>query len=222
MEFRPPEKLSFEGDVAGNWKKWKQMFELYLDAKDATGKSDKVKIGMLLSAMGPDGVERFNNFKWVTEPADQAEDKNKYDHVMTKFNKELSGDKRIVFNRFKFWGFQRAEQQPFDDYLTQLRTLAKQCEFQEIDNMLRDKIVFSSERGLTERLLRERDLDLNRTIDLSRATEVAKQEIKTMKAQSEKSVDSVNRGKPRGWPKPMPSHSNIAENNPVNQGQPHS
>jgi hypothetical protein len=192
-DFRPPEKLSFEGDVAQEWKKWRQMFELYMDAKEATGKTDKVKIGMLLSAMGPDGVERYNNFTWVEEPADAKEDKNVYNDVIKKFETELGGVKRTVFNRYKFWDYQRAEKQPFDDYLTHLKTQAKKCDFQEVDNMIRDKIIFStSDKGLKERLLREQNIDLVRTVDICRASEVAKRELSTMMpGKEEKNVDAV-------------------------------
>jgi len=219
-DFHPPEKLSFDGDVAEQWKQWRQMFELYMDAKEATDKSDKVKIGMLLSAMGPDGVERYNTFHWVQAPPEAKEDKDKYDDVIKKFETELGGEKRIVFNRYKFWAYQRAEAQTFDDYLTQLRSLAKKCDFVEIDNMIRDKIVFSvAEKGLKERLLREHNISLTKTLSLCRAFEVAKRELSTMdtspkqpsREEKTKSVEAMTK---RGWSKqssrqtPQSSNSN--------------
>ena len=109
-DFKPPDKLSFEGDVSQNWKKWRQMFEFFIDAKDVGSKADKVKIGMLLSAMGSDGIERFNHFSWAKE-----EDKNNYDEVIKMFESVLSGEKRIVYNRYKFWDYKRPDQQPFDE-----------------------------------------------------------------------------------------------------------
>ena len=56
----------------------------------------------------------------------------------------------------------------FDDYHTKLKTQAQKCEFTELGNMIRDKIVFSIQaKTLKERLLRERDLTIAKTIDLS-------------------------------------------------------
>ena len=179
-DFKPPVRLSFEGDVAQAWKEWKQMFELYLMAKEATEKSDATKIAMLLTSMGPEGVKRFNHFSW---DATTGEDKSKYDSVMAKFDSVLSGENRVVFNRYKFWDYQRSEHQTFDDYLTNLKLLAARCDFNtaENDNMIRDKIVFNTtDKRLKERLLREKDLDIKRTIEICKAAEITHNELSSM------------------------------------------
>ena len=36
-DFRPPKPLSFDGDIATGWQEWRQRFELFLEAKEATG-----------------------------------------------------------------------------------------------------------------------------------------------------------------------------------------
>ena len=106
-----------------------------MTAKEADKKPDATKIAMLLSAIGPEALERFNHFDWQTE-GDDAEDKTKYKVVLRKFQKEFAGMKRVVFARYQFWDYQRAEGQPFDEFLTQLKTLAQACEFLEVDNMV--------------------------------------------------------------------------------------
>ena len=105
--------------------------------RQATGKEDKTKVAMLLSAMGPEGVRRYNQFQWAT-----GEDKDKFDTVVNKFETELIGERRVVFNRHQFWEYQRSEHQQFDDYLAQLRYMATKCDFSEKDNMIRDKLCF--------------------------------------------------------------------------------
>ena len=175
-DLKPPGHLSFDGDVPSNWENWKQLFELYLTAKELEKKEDKQKIAILLTAMGAEAVARFNQFSW-----DNEEDKKKYQQVLDKFNAEFSGEKRIVFNRFKFWEFQRPEAQPFDEFLSQLKYLAGKCEFLEKDNMVRDKIIFSlKDKQLKERLLREKDPDLKKVSEFCRAAEITKQELKSM------------------------------------------
>ena len=110
-DFRPPKPLSFDGDIATGWQEWRQRFELFLEAKAATGKSDATRIAMLLTAIGPEGIRSFNNFQWAT-----GEDKTKFDHVIQKFETELNGEKRIVFNRYQFWDYKRGDHQMFDDF----------------------------------------------------------------------------------------------------------
>ena len=82
-DFRPPPPLTFDDDIST---KWKQMFQLYLTAKESNSKTDVVKISILLTVMGHDGVERFNHFEW-----DDTEDKTKYNDVIKKFDTELGG-----------------------------------------------------------------------------------------------------------------------------------
>ena len=44
---RPPVDMKFTGNVHDNWKRFKQRFDLYLEATDATKKSDGQKIALL-------------------------------------------------------------------------------------------------------------------------------------------------------------------------------
>ena len=109
---------------------------------------------------------------------DDAEDKTKY-----KFQKEFAGMKRVVFARYQFWDYQRGEAQPFDEFLTQLKTLAQACKFLEVDNMVRDKIMFSTMgKSLKEWLLREVDSHLQRAVDLCHSAKITHKEMQSMKS----------------------------------------
>ena len=150
---------------------------------------------MLLFAIGPEALERYNHFTWP-EPVEGDEEnkvlsKDVYEDVLSRFEQEFAGMKRVVFSRFKFWEHSRSEGQDFDEYLTELKMLAKACEFLENYNMISNKIVFSmKEKSLQERLLREVDLTLKRTVDLCRSAEITKQEVQSMK-NAEASVNQV-------------------------------
>ena len=86
---------------------------------------------------------------------------NNHDVVVEKFRTHFEGRKRLVFMRYKFWSYNRAEGQSFLDYLTNLQKLARPCEFLETENMIRDKIVFSmTDTELKEKLLETEELTL--------------------------------------------------------------
>ena len=173
QDFKLPKYLSPQGNPSENWRRWIQRFELYVAAKEMTRKPDATKIATLLSAVGPDALERYNHFIWQ-----EGEDNEKYDHVKIKFGTELAGQKRIVFSRYQFWDHSKTSGQTLDKFLTQLRTLSLSCEFSEPDNMITDKIVFSTENPtLKERLLREPKLDLQKAVDISRSSELAHEEF---------------------------------------------
>ena len=65
-----------------------------------------------------------------------------YAAVVKRFELEFVGEKRVVFAIYRFWIYERAEEEHFDDYTMELHTLANACEFKH-ENMIRDKIVFS-------------------------------------------------------------------------------
>ena len=44
--------------TAENWRRWEQRFQLFFLAKEAGGKKDATKMAMLLSAIGPNALER--------------------------------------------------------------------------------------------------------------------------------------------------------------------
>ena len=72
---------------------------------------------------------------------------------------------------YQFWDHSKTSGQTFDEFSTQLRTLSLSCEFAKPDNMIRYKIVLSTENtALKERLPREPKLDLQKAVDISRSS----------------------------------------------------
>ena len=177
---------------------------IYLAAKEKTKKPDPTKISMLLSAVGPEALERHNHFEWR-----EGEDKNKFDDVKAKIEKEFAGQKGVVFSRNQFWDSLRTAGQAFDEFLTHLRMLALSCEFAEPDNKIRDKILLSTDNPtLKERLLSEPQLDLQKAVDISRSSVLAHKEFVSMKGADKsyyKEVDALiaqhNSSKQRSYSK---------------------
>ena len=66
-KLNPPEQLSLEGNVAENWRKWKQQFKLFSAASGLSDKDEKVQSATLLHVAGPDALEIYNTFSWDTE-----------------------------------------------------------------------------------------------------------------------------------------------------------
>ncbi|GFO30050.1 hypothetical protein PoB_005655500 [Plakobranchus ocellatus] len=181
-DFRPPDYLSLQGNEAENWKSWYQQFQNFLTAKEADHKPDTVKIAMLLNCLGPESLERYNNFEFTGE-----EDRTSYATVIQKFERHYLGMKRTVFSRYQFWTRVKEEGRPFEDFGTHLQYLARPCDFAEMDNMVRDKIVFSiKEKPLKERLLKEDNPTLQKVKDLCLAFEVTQIEIKKMNKAGQK------------------------------------
>ena len=73
--------LKLEGNLAENWRRWKQRYELFMTATEASKKSAKIQSSMLLHLIGEDALEVFNTFEFGSE-----EDKEKPVEILKKFD----------------------------------------------------------------------------------------------------------------------------------------
>lgn len=60
--FARPTRLSFEGNVAENWRRFKQNYDVYIVAAEHSRKTKKERPCILLKLAGEDAVERHNSF----------------------------------------------------------------------------------------------------------------------------------------------------------------
>ena len=83
-----------------------------------------------------------------------------------------------------------------DSFVAEWRNLAKTCYFCDClqDSLIRDRIVLGiKNEQMTKKLLRMRDLTLNRCIDVCRSEEVAELQMKSLSGW----VDNINQVKSR-------------------------
>ena len=140
MEFvKPPEAFSFEEPNAPQrWARWEKQFNTYFTAAELSEKSEEVQVARLLNAAGAEAQEIHDLFTFAAEG-----DKTDYKKVLEKFREYCRPKKNVVFERHRFWSRNQKEDEPFDRWLKDLKVMAKDCEFTEEENMLRDKVVFS-------------------------------------------------------------------------------
>ena len=185
--FKPPSTLSLEGNVADNWRKWKQRFQLYMEASGSMKKPEKQHVAIFLHLIGDDALEIYNTFS--LSPA-----KEKLDVLFRKFEEYCNPRRNITFERHKFFTCVQQPTENIDQYVTELRTRASTCEFGELcESLIRDRIVCGiSCNTLREKLLQETDLDLQKAIDMCRASEFSKRQTKSI-TEEPKNVDYVNK-----------------------------
>ena len=109
-------------------------------------------------------LEVYDNIVW-----ENPEDKHKPDKVLEALENYCNSRDNEVLESHRFWN--TPYQEPFDKFLTELKTRAASCNFQEKDSMMRDKIVFTVTGKLQELLLRVDDLTLEKAVKVCRAYE---------------------------------------------------
>ena len=109
---------------------------LYLAASSASAKDGKVQTAIILNCAGTQVLEFYDNIGWGN-----AEDKHKPGKVLEALENYCNPRDNEVLGSHRFWN--TPYQEPFDKFLTELKTRAASCNFQEKDRMMRDKIVFT-------------------------------------------------------------------------------
>ena len=168
--FHKPSALRFDGNTSE-----RQQYEIYLTASASEKKDDTVKIAILLNFAGEDAIEVFNTFQFPEG------DEKKLDKVLEQFERYCIPRKNVVFERYQFWQITQKDSETVDQFVTRLKNKVKSCEYESVDDTVRDKFVFSiRDLDVRERLLRDENLTLEKAICMARASEASKEQIKDM------------------------------------------
>ena len=197
----PPKPLSFVGNVAENWRRWIQQFRLYLNATGFDKKPTQVQCSTLLKVAGEEALEIFNTFGLSDE------DKVKIDVVIKKFEEYCTPQKNVTYERHVFNTRAQGATERIDVYITELRKLARNCEFGELhDSIICDRIVCGIRSNeVRKRLLREKELNLERAVEMCKSSAITENQAKNIVVdQDNREVHDVkddskkSPGKPRG------------------------
>lgn len=180
---RKVELLNFDGNIAENWRTFKQNYEIFYIAGEINKKSEAVQ-----NAVGPAAVEVFNSFNL-------DENKKKvYVEIIKAFDEFCRPKTNELYETFVFHRRSQGVNEPFDQFLMDIKKLIRTCGFGELENrMLRDRIVCGvADKNLQKRLLEADKLDCDRAIDMARAAEVTSFQSMDIRMGVEKRVDIVD------------------------------
>ena len=202
------------GNISENFRRWEQQVQLYIKSIGYGNKPKDEQAALILHCAGEDAIEVYNTFEWpeieasgssgsLSAPVVQPKDDPK--EILKKFHDYCNPRKNVVYERFKFWTTRMADS--FDNFITELRTKAKACDFMASDEMLRDKIVFSiNDVHVQERLLREPELTLVKAINICKTAESSQKQLEVMQPGTQ-AVNAIARKSRNMRRKPDMQHS---------------
>ena len=162
------------------WRKWRQWFKIYLSASGQNSKSPEVKISLLLHALRTEGIEIYNTFTLTDE------EQKDFAVVLSRFQERFVPKQNITYQQYCFFSRSQASGESIDQYVTELRT----CEFDTLNSLILDRLVCRvTDIRMTERLLRQHDLTLDKAIDICCAAESSHDQIFAMEATADRQVD---------------------------------
>ena len=124
-------------DLANAFKKFREHAEFMLGGP-LEKKSEEAKCNYLMLWMGEKGREIFSTWE-LTQ--DQKKDLNSYFEGFEKYCKPKSN---TIYSRFLLRSRIQKDSEPFDEYVTELKLLIKDCDYPVgiQEELIRDHIVF--------------------------------------------------------------------------------
>ncbi|XP_013164074.1 PREDICTED: uncharacterized protein LOC106115278 [Papilio xuthus] len=179
---QPPPPFCFENDLAnvmtGNisreWSRWKNRFLIYMKAIKLDKETADVQINVLLHIVGEKCQEIFEQFNEQFSSAER---------LLAKFDNYFSGKKNLTIERQKFFARSQVDCESIEQYINELSKLSLSCEFQNLsEDLVKDRLIYGiKDDGLRERLLREQDLTLTKTVEICKLAEMSRAQASFIK-----------------------------------------
>ena len=164
--------MKVSGDRINNWE----------DYELATGldkRPETIRLVTLRSVMGKDCLQIFLNLK-LTE-----EESTSVNAGLAALEAYFKPKTSVVYERHLFNSSTQGPHEGTDELVNRLRKQASSCKFGTLTDGLQD-------RNTKLRLLKEEDLDLNKTVNICRASKIASRQLRSMKLdQTGKQVNAM-------------------------------
>ena len=183
----PPFSVTEQTTLGQCWSKWVKGLEYFLVASNITEKKEKRAVLLHLA-----GAEVQTVFETLS---DTGED---HDTALAKLTEYIEPKKNIPFERHAFRQAAQGPTESIEAYVTRLRSLAKSCDYNKVDEMIRDQVVDKcASNSIRRRLLRETDLTLDGILRIARSIEASDLHATAMEAglgPSEQQVNQISTG----------------------------
>uniref|UniRef100_A0A1Y1JV53 RNA-directed DNA polymerase n=1 Tax=Photinus pyralis TaxID=7054 RepID=A0A1Y1JV53_PHOPY len=188
--FKPPPNLVFDQQLNKNFEKFKNAFDIYMEASGLSTAEEKRKIAIFLNVAGEEAQEVYTTLGLTNEQ------KAKYDEVIKAFQEYCKPRNNETYDRFKFFSRNKNTEETYDSFIKDLKVLAKPCNFgDQEDSLIRDRLILGiTDVVLQERLLRQTKLTLKDAEQHCRLTEVTRRQVEGLKEEHAK-VDIIRKGK---------------------------
>ena len=183
FQIPPPDILELtDGSTASNWRTWVAAWKNYTLATKLDKEDEVRQVATLLAVIGKEANKVFRTFTWAS-----AGDEKKIAPVLKQFEDYCIPRENTIYERFLFFTRDQRESETVDQYMTELRQIAGNCDFESLtpEQLLRDRLVTGTRNGkVRENLLKEKKLTLEKALDIARAAESTAAQIKVMTVES--------------------------------------
>ena len=162
-----------------DWREYTERLEQYFLANDI---DEKKQTAVFLTVIGPETYGLLRNLLAPIKPSTKS-----VGELVHMLDKHLNPTPITIAERFKFYQRQQKEEESLGDYLAALRKLSEHCNFETfLEEAIRDKLVCGIlNNTIRKKLLSERNLTLQRAIEIAKGLEEADIQSKTISEQQQ-------------------------------------
>ena len=179
---------------AEKWETWKKRWISYATITKLSSENGSYQLELFRYCLSDDNVrllEKGLSF-------DEEDDRQDLTKILEQFDEHFGGGQNEIYESYRFFTRQQEEDESLRTYITQLKILAKSCNFGPLEERLvRDRIVCGmSNRTLQKRFLEDSSLTLAKCERRCRCEESAaihgdKMQIKKEPSQLQSDIDAV-------------------------------
>lgn len=175
------------GDLPKEWKRFKQHCQFTFDGP-LSDKNEKAKVNYLMTYVGDKGREIYETFTWAAPAEGVAREQDTLEGVYAKFAHYAAPMKNQIRATVNFDHRRQSEKEKFDNFVTDLKLLVKDCGYADENRMVRDAIVLRSfHKEVQEKCLEKGDtLTLEMATEIGQNYETSQESLKAIKGEDSK------------------------------------
>ena len=176
-----PPQIELSGNLANNWKQWKQVWSAYELVTRLNEQTDEYRVAAFITCIGPKALAIHNGLPFQSE-----DEKKNLAKILELWETYCLGKTNIIYERYRFNNRNQDAGESIDTYASNLRSLSDTCNFGALkDEMIRDRIVCGvRDSSLRKKLLQVPELTLQKCIDMCRSVEATSTQLEAMSAQT--------------------------------------
>ncbi|XP_028404164.1 uncharacterized protein K02A2.6-like [Dendronephthya gigantea] len=169
-------------NLAVRWKRWKRSFNVFLTAKGVI--NDKQKVALLLHTGGLQLQELY--FTLVNE-----DEEKEFKDCVKVLDEYFVPKVNLPFERHQFRQMSQMNGEKVDHFVSRLRQKATTCEFQNVEEAIRDQLIEKcGDSKLRRKFLERVNATLKDLQDIARAYEAVEEQLKSMEGSNTVNVVS--------------------------------